>query len=184
VGTDSFMPGELQISEQIGGLQDLTVEPDVILIASLQNDGGYLVKQLREAGLSQPILFADVVDARYIVAMAGDVSAVYMSTHGSLVDPSEATRAFVTAYEDRYQHAPESATAMLGYDSMRLIADAIERAGSAERHQISQSLAETHDFEALTGRLSYTSNGAPAKTIKIMEYQDGAPVVAADIVPH
>lgn len=184
VGGDSYSPGELEISEQIGRLQGLAPEPDMILIASLQNDGGYLVKQLRESGLSQPILFADVVDPRYIVAMAGDMSDVYMSTHGSLVDPSEATRAFVAAYEDRYQHDPESATAMLGYDTMQLIADAIERAGSTERHEVSQSLAETHDFEALTGRLSYTATRVPSKTITIMRYQDGAPLVATDIVPH
>ncbi|MGH8949860.1 MAG: ABC transporter substrate-binding protein [Acidimicrobiia bacterium] len=184
VGTDSFLPGELQISEQIGRLQALPVEPDVIFIASLQNDGGYLVQQLRGAGLDQPILFADVVDPRYIAAMADDVSDVYMASHGTLVDSGDAIREFVAAYEAEYQHAPESATAMLGYDSMRLIADAVERAGSAERDQISQSLAATQDFDALTGLLSYTSNGVPAKTITIMKYQDGAPVAATDIVPH
>ena len=184
VGGDSYPPGELVISEQIGRLQDLATAPEVILIASLQNDGGYLVKQLREAGLSQPILFADVVDPRYIVAMAGDISDVYISTHGSLVDPGDATRAFGTAYEVRYQHDPESATALLGYDTMRLIADAMERAGSTDRNLLSQSLAETQDFEALTGRLSYTATRVPAKTITIMRYQDGAPLVATDIVPH
>ena len=185
VGTDSFMPGELQISEQIGGLQDLTVEPDVILIASLQNDGGYLVKQLREAGLEQPILFADVVDSRYIVAMADDVSDVYVASHGSLVDSGDAVREFVAAYEAEYQHAPESATAMLGYDTMRLIADAIERAGSAERNLLSQSLAETHDFAALTGDLSFSKTGhLPSKTITVTRYENGAPIAGVVILPH
>ena len=184
VGTDSYPPGELDISAQIEGLQGLALQPEVILIASLQNEGGYLVKQLREAGVSQPILFADVVDPRYIVAMGGNLSDVFMATQGSLRTENEAVAEFIGAYQAKYQHAPESTTAMLGYDTMRLIADAIQRAGSPEPGRLSESLAETVDFAALTGNLSYPDpSHVPVKTVTILTYRDATPTVAAEIAP-
>ncbi len=184
-GADSYRPGELEISTQIGRLGELATQPEVILIASLQNEGGYLIEQLRAAGMTQPIVLADVVDPRYIVAFAGDMSNVHMSTHGSLVDSGEAVDHFEIAYQAEYGQAPESPSAMLGYDTMRLIADAIERAGSTERDHVSQSLAQTDGFAALTGRLSYPdATHVPAKTITIVTYAGGEPMVAAEIDPR
>jgi len=102
LGSGSYSAGELEISSQIGQLQELPNQPDVIFVASLPNDGGYLVRQLREVGLSQPVLFADVVDPRYIAAMAGDLDNVHMSTHGSLIDPNSDIREFIDAYESEH----------------------------------------------------------------------------------
>ena len=185
IADDSYPPGVLDISSQISRLRELPEEPDLLVVSSLQNDGGYLTQQLREAGLSQPIMLADVVDPRYIVAMGGDMTDVYLSTHGSPVDPDEEVQDFVTAYQAKYGDVPESATAMLGYDTMRLIADAIGRAGSAERRLLSQTLAQTDGFAALTGRLSYpVGTHVPAKTITILRYQEGEPIIAAKIGPN
>lgn len=183
---DSYLPGAMiQIPDQIDRLEGLDSEPDVIFIASLQNDGGYLLDQLREAGVDLPVLFADVVDPRYIEAMRGDMKDVFMATHGSLIGDDEAIREFATAYEEAFGKAPESASAMLGYDSLRLIADAIDRAGSAQRDDISRSLAETTDFAALTGDFSYPEGErVPAKPITIVAYQQGEPTVVAEIPSH
>ena len=183
-GTGSYSPGDLEISAQIRQLEELAVPPDVIFIASLPNDGGYLVRQLRSAGSSQPILFADVVDPRYIAAMAGEMDGVHMSTHGALSDPDPDIQEFNDAYETEYGHAPGSVSALLGYDAMRLLADAMTRAGSIEMQEVSQSLADTRAFDALTGSLSYGSgSGSPVKPITIVIYTDGQALIAAEIEP-
>ena len=183
-GTGSYSAGDLEISTQIRHLEELTGPPDVIFIASLPNDGGNLARQLRAAGLSQPILFADVVDPRYIAAMARDMDGIHMSTHGSLSGPDRDIQEFNDAYEAAYGHAAGSVIALLGYDTMRLIADAITRAGSIERHEVSRSLSHTRAFDALTGSLSYaTGSGSSVKPITIVSYEDGHALIAAEIEP-
>jgi len=183
LGSSPYPAGDLEISTQIGQLQDLSTQPDVVFVASLPNDGGYLVRQLRDAGSSQPILFANVVDPRYIAAMAGDLDNVYMSTHGSLVDPDRDIRDFIEAFESEHGHTPDGATSMLGYDTMWLLENAIEQAGSVDSSLVSASLAATDRFDALTGELSYPDgNGSPAKTITIVSYDTaGVARVAARI---
>jgi branched-chain amino acid transport system substrate-binding protein len=185
LGSGSYSAGELEISSQIGQVRELASQPDIIYVASLPNDGGYLVRQLRDAGLSQPVLFADVVDPRYIAAMAGDLENVYMATHGSLIDPKSDIREFIRAYESEHGHTPDGATSMLGYDTIRLIANAIEQAGSLDSRLVSASLAATNGFDALTGELSYPDGtGSPAKTITIVSYDTaGVARVAARIEP-
>lgn len=183
-GTGSYSAGDLEISPQIRQVEELAGPPDVIFIASLPNDGGYLARQLRAADLSQPILFADVVDPRYIFAMAGDMDGIHMSTHGALSDPDSDIQEFNDAYENAYGHAPGSVSALLGYDTMRLIADAITRAGSVEMHEVSQSLSDTRAFDALTGSLWYaTGSGSSVKPITIVSYEDGQALIAAEIKP-
>jgi branched-chain amino acid transport system substrate-binding protein len=179
---DGYTPGAvIQIPDQIERLESQTTTPDVIFIASMPNDGGYLLDQLREAGIDQPVLFADVVDPRYIEAMGGDMRDVHMATHGSIEDPDDDMQAFVDAYSEEHGTAPESATAMLGYDTMRLIAEAIERAGSTSHEAVTGSLAETSDFAALTGTLTYPDGHTPSKPITIVAYEGGEPEVVAEI---
>jgi len=74
---------------------------------------------------------------------------------------------------------------MLGYDTMRLTANAIEQAGSLDSRLVSASLAATDGFDALTGELSYPDGtGSPAKTITIVSYDTaGVAQVAARIEP-
>lgn len=182
ISSDTFAPGAaIQIPDQIERLTNLADKPDVLFIASLQNDGGYLLDQLREARVAQPVLFADVVDPRYIEAMGSEMDNVFMSTHGSFTDPDQDLQDFVAAYRAKFGRVPESASAMLGYDAIRLIADALERAGSAERGALSESLAATIDFAGITGTLSYVEGLQPDKPITIVGYQGGDPAVVAKI---
>lgn len=182
---ETYAPGAvIAIPDQIQRLQDMESQPEVVFIASLQNDGGYLLDQLREAGVVQPALFADVVDSRYIEAMGGKMENVFMATHGSLVDSDPDIQEFTTIYAGKYGTAPESASALLGYDTMQLIADAMRRAGSTERREVSKSLSQTSGFVGITGALSYPDPGwAPLKPITIVRYEEGSPAVVAELIP-
>jgi branched-chain amino acid transport system substrate-binding protein len=57
---------------------------------------------------------------------------------------------------------------------MRLLADAIGRAGSTEPEAIRQALAETKGFKAVTGEISYTRETmVPPKPVSIISVKDG-----------
>ena len=59
-----------------------------------------------------------------------------------LSGPQRKVQSFVQAYKGKYGDMPDSFAA-LGYDAAYLIADAINRAGSADPEAIRTALAET-----------------------------------------
>jgi branched-chain amino acid transport system substrate-binding protein len=99
---------------------------------------------------------------------------VYYSTHVALDSPAPRVRRFVAAYRARYHRLPENAFAALGYDTMRLLADAIRRAGSGEPGAIRDALADTRGFAMVTGTISYApGRRVPKKPVTIIRVRDG-----------
>ncbi|MRX48966.1 ABC transporter substrate-binding protein [Paracoccus sp. S-4012] len=174
---DSFMIGDTDFSAQIARLAALDPAPDAVFISAIPAEAGLTVKQIREAGIEMPIISGDGFDTRLISTMPGPELAndVWFSTHTYLADDRPEVAQFIEDYTAEYGHPPENSFAPLGYDAVKLLADAITRAGSAEPEAIRDALAETRDFPAVTGTISYTRESmVPPKPISIVEMQGGA----------
>ncbi|HZJ09241.1 MAG TPA: ABC transporter substrate-binding protein [Trueperaceae bacterium] len=182
---DSYQSGDADFSSQIARLRALEEQPDAIFMSAVPSDAGNLVQQFREAGFEQPILSADGFDTPLLVEVAGDLAnGVYFSTHVSLTSDDPQVQEFVAAYEAEYGNPPENAFAALGYDSMLLIADAIERAGSAEPDAIRDALAETSGLDLVTGVISYEGDSrVPTKSVTIMGVDNGEYVFQTEVTP-
>lgn len=182
---DSYQSGDTDYSAQISRLQDLDEQPDVLFVSAIPNEAGIITKQIRDAGLAQPILSGDGYDTPLLVDVAGeDADDVYFSTHVSLDSDDEQISGFVAAYEEEYGNPPENAFAALGYDTMNLIADAIERSGDASPEAIRDALAETSEFDAVTGNIAYEGESRkPTKSVTIIEVQDGVYNFADEVTP-
>ena len=60
------------------------------------------------------------------------VDGCYFSNHYSPDDPDQRGQAFISKYKSKYGEIPD-AMAVLGYDAANVLADAMKRAGSADR---------------------------------------------------
>ncbi len=81
---------------------------------------------------------------------------------------------FIEAYNEEYGRDPENAFAALGFDAVGLIADAIERAGTTESEALKEALAETMNYQAVTGKVAYTRpSRVPVKPISIIGVFNG-----------
>ena len=182
---DTYQSGDTDFSAQIARLKELDPQPDVLFVSAIPNEAGITTRQIREAGLMQPILSGDGFDTPLIAEVAGDMAdAVYYSTHASLDNPDPKVQNFVAAYEKEYGRRPENAFAALGYDAMGVIADAIQRAGAADPTAIRDALAGTAGYQAVTGTISYPEGQRkPAKAVTIIQVQDGAYSFAAELTP-
>lgn len=183
---DIYQSGDTDFSAQIARVKELDPQPDVFFISAIPNEAGITTLQFREAGLNQPILSGDGFDTPLIGEVAGDLATdVYYSTHASLDNPDPKVANFVVAYEAAYGTPPENAFAALGYDMMKLIADAIERAGSADHAAIKDALAATQDFQAVTGTITYPAGQRkPVKSVTIIQVQNGQYSFAAELTPE
>ena len=63
--------------------------------------------------------------------------------------------------------------AILGYDAMRIMADAINRAGSTNGDKIRDALASTKNFPGASGVTSIDSNHNAKKAIVVIEIKNG-----------
>lgn len=177
VAEDSFMIGDTDFSAQIARLAALDPAPDAVFISAIPGEAGLTVKQIREAGINIPIVSGDGFDTQLVSTVPGPDLAndVWFSTHTYLADERPEVGQFIDDYTAEYGHAPENSFAPLGYDAVKLLANAITRAESAEPAAIRDALQATRDFPAVTGTISYTRDSmVPPKPISIISVQGGA----------
>ncbi len=72
----------------------------------------------------------------------------------------------------------------LAYDGVRLMADAIKRAGSTDPAKIRDALAATKGFPGITGTISYAPGKAiPDKTVTIIHVKDKMLTLGGELTP-
>ena len=185
---DTYQTGDKDFSAQITKLKAAAALPDVLFISSGPDDIGTIVKQFRDAGIDKPIFGGDGYDTPLLVQIAGKgAENTYFTTH-SLMDAtlgSDAVKKFIAAYQAEFKTPPENAFAGLGYDTVKLIADAIKRAGSADPKAIREALAQTKDLPGITGAITYQPGSQiPQKGVTVILVKDGVFTLAAEVVPQ
>lgn len=176
VGEDAFMMGDTNFSAQIARLAALDPKPDAVFISAIPSEAGLSVKQIREQGITMPIVSGDGFDTELVASVPGPELAneVYFSTHTYRGDDRPEVTKFIADYKAEYGIDPENAFAPLGYDALMLVADAVRRANSAEPAKIRDALAETRGFKAVTGEISYTRPSmVPPKPVAIISVKGG-----------
>ena len=63
--------------------------------------------------------------------------------------------------------------AALGYDSAKVLVDAIRRAGSTDPAKLKEALASTKDFPGVTGKTTLDAQRNATKGAVIMTVKDG-----------
>ncbi|MAS12063.1 MAG: amino acid ABC transporter substrate-binding protein [Nitratireductor sp.] len=176
IGTDSFMMGDTDFSAQIARLASIDPAPDAVFVSAIPSEAGLSVKQIREQGITMPIVSGDGFDTELVSTVPGPELAndVYFSTHTYRADDREEVKKFIADYKAEYGIDPENAFAPLGYDALMLVADAIRRADSAEPAKIRDALAETRGFKGVTGEISYTRETmVPPKPVSLISVHNG-----------
>lgn len=147
---------------------------DAVFAPIYYEDAAALAKELRAAGYSKPLLGADGYDGilnqlegsgDYTPANNVFFSNHYCATEDNIVE-------FSKKFSEEYGSVPTSFAA-LAYDSVMLIANAIEEAKSIDTDLVKDALANIDFKGGLTGDISFDKEGDPIKTICICEYVNG-----------
>jgi branched-chain amino acid transport system substrate-binding protein len=184
---DSYKTGDKSFAAQITKLKALKTKPAMLFVSALPDDIGTLVKQMRQAGINQPIVGGDGYDTPLLVEVGGAAANnVYFTTH-ALIDEKGGTAAvkkFIAGYKKEYGKLPDNAFAALGYDTVYLIADAIKRAGATDGKKIRDALAATKGLKTVTGTITYAPGvRVPAKGVTVIGVKNKALFLAAEMVP-
>jgi branched-chain amino acid transport system substrate-binding protein len=183
---DTYKADNPAIPTQIANLAAAAQKPDALYVSALPDEIGPIVKQLRAAGFTQPIVGGDGYDTPLLLSVAGAAANdVYFTTHAYMAeDGNAAIRRFYAAYKSAYGKAPENAFAGLGYDTIGLVAQAITAAGSTEPAKIRTALAAIHGFAGITGTVSYhPGSRVPDRSVSIIAVKDGKLHLAEELTP-
>lgn len=135
---------------------------DALVVADRLPRGAELIRQLRMAGFRQPFLGSVGLDSPRLWDLAGEAAegtlvaspfAVAASGQGALASH------LLAAYRARHGALPDFRAGQ-GYEAVRLLAQAIERGGSAEPERIAATFHHGGELAGLWGRLRFDRKGA------------------------
>ena len=180
VATEAYTSGDTDFSSLSTAV--LGHEFDAIYVPGYYTETGLLVKALREVGVTAPVVGADGFASDTFVELAGpeNTNDVHYTTHYDTSLENEKSNNFIADYEEKFGKAPDTFAA-LGYDAIAFLVDGIERAGSTEADAINQALAETVDFEGVTGTFSINEEHNPVKPVVMVTLENGEIVNAQEV---
>jgi branched-chain amino acid transport system substrate-binding protein len=178
-----YTQGDRDYRGQLNSIRQAT--PDVIYIPGYYGDVAVIAKQARQLGITQPLLGGDGWDAPELWDLGGDsLNGSYISNHYSIEDPSPAIQKFVKEYKALYGNLSPDAHAALGYDTMRVLADAIQRAGTTDGPKLRDALAQTKNFPGVTGVIIINAERNAVKPAVVLKLQDAKYIYQETIQPE
>ena len=151
------------------------LKPDVIFAPGGFTQSAMLIRQAKRMGIRSQFLGGDTWETHEFLNLGGEaVEGAMLTTSFSSEKPVNWTsRRFIYRYKKKYGREPLSLSA-LGYDSYRIIIEAMKRAGTAEDGKsLRDEIAATADFRGATGKISFDENGNALKDVVVMQVKNG-----------
>jgi len=151
--------------------------PAVIVLACSIADFRTLRPKLAKALPKTPLLYGgEDAGAGPLRAELEKQPVVYLATVFSADHLTESGRAFTRRYEERF-HEPPDLYAAQSYDATRLLFEAMQRAGKADRDALVKELAALEQFDSVTGPIHWKDRQASRRVFLIALKDNQAKVV-------
>jgi branched-chain amino acid transport system substrate-binding protein len=183
----NFAAEVMDFGDLIAAFKKADPKPQAIYGASMPRTAVSLIEQVRDAGIDVPLLSGDGWDDEAIVEASkrNGIENIYFTTHLFLGVDTPGMKEFTEAYKHKFGSPPPNAFAPLGFDSVNLLATAIERAGSTQPDAIRTALANTRDFQGLVGKIAYSpGKRVPEKPVAVIKIDDGAEMLVWTWMPQ
>jgi branched-chain amino acid transport system substrate-binding protein len=182
VAEQSYSEGDSDFHAQLTQIK--AANPEGIYVPGYYTEVGTIARQARELGITVPLMGGDGWDSPKLWEIGGEaMNGCYFSNHYSTDDPSPVVQKFVTEYKKRYGGLPD-ALAALGYDAAKILADAMTRAGSTDGVKVRDALAQTKDFQGVTGSITINKDRNAVKPAVILKVDNGKYTLVETIKPE
>lgn len=149
--------GEAAIADAVAALAGLT--PRGVYIPAYAGDLATALRLLSETRL-RPIVLGSSAAASELIRTAGPAAEnlVFPRSRFDATADSAEVSAFTAAFTARYAAEPDVYAAQ-AYDTVRVLAAAVNLAGSWDADKIRDALLQIDNYEGVTGRLAFDRNG-------------------------
>lgn len=134
-------------------------EFDAVFIAGEDEQSALLVAELRRQGITVPVLGSDALNTSLFLQKGGaavEGAVIASAFHADAPDPE--VRQFNQAFQRRFGTRPDVGAA-LGYDAVRVLAQAMREAQTTEPDKVAAAMHRLTGFRGVTGTLSFDQAG-------------------------
>ena len=172
VQVEGYGKGTVDFKAQLTNIK--SKNPDVIFLPVYYQDVALIAVQAKELGIEAQFLGTDGWDG--VIGQVDEsnmdaVNGAYFCSQYSAQSDDPNLQAFLSKYKETYG-MDASQFAVLGYDAMKMLAQAISEAGSTDSAAITSAMAAI-DFTGLTGHMTFDENRNPVKSAAITQIDNG-----------
>lgn len=154
--------------------------PDAIYFGGIYNQVGVFIKQLRDAGVTAPVVGGDGLDSSQLATIAGaGANDIYFTTVAAPIEALPAARTFAANFQKTF-NSPAQGFGAFGYDAAKVALQGILAAAKANgnkapsRAQVESAIRKGTFTGLLSGNVSFNSVGdRRAATLYVMNVQGG-----------
>ena len=174
VHSGAYAAGDTTFTELLTAIHEAA--PDVIFCPGFQPEVPTLINEARQLGITATFLGGSAWDDRERFLSILDDNIIldgsYYPTNFSVATQDADVQEFVMAYNTLFGSPPDGIAAS-GYDAMRLLALAIETAGSLDPVAVRDAFAAVSGYKGATTISHYDANRHPVKSLTIQTISDG-----------
>ncbi len=153
VTIQTFQRGQADYKAQLTKIKSLS--PDAVFCSALYEEGAVILSQARKMGIKVPFVGGNGFNSPKVIEIAkGAADGLVVATpwFGDKNDPK--VKAFVAKYSRTYGKKPDQFAAQ-AYDALYIMAEALQKAGTADRAALRDALAQVRNFNGVLGKFSF-----------------------------
>ncbi|MGI6546688.1 MAG: ABC transporter substrate-binding protein [Fastidiosipilaceae bacterium] len=169
--SESFGADDTEFKAQLTKI--VSTDPEVLYVPAYYEKNALIMRQAKETGFEGVICGGDGWDGiltQFKDDLKGADGAIF-SNHYSVYDEDPTVQNFIENYKEKYNEDPTAFSA-LGYDSVYLIKQAVEEAGTKDKAAVVEALKNI-EFSGVTGKFTFDENRNPVKTVSFIIVEDG-----------
>ena len=146
--------------------------PDAIYASGYFFTAGPLVTQLREAGVTAPVIGQEGYDGEMFIKIAGDAAeGVIITTSLDRDSNDPLAQAFITGFQAKSGYPADMVSAST-HTAVLVLAEALKQVDPSDKVALRQAIAST-SINAATGNISFNKLGEVKKPVQVQVVRDG-----------
>ncbi|HTA89236.1 MAG TPA: ABC transporter substrate-binding protein [Polyangiaceae bacterium] len=177
----SYSQGDTDFSAQVTAIRGTPAQ--AIFVPGYYSEVGSIARTADRLGLKIPLLGGDGWDSPDLFKIGGDaINGSYFSDHFAPDVATDRAKQFVANFTTKYGVAP-SGLGALGYEAAEVMVDAIRRAGKDDPTAIRDAIAQTKDFDGVTGKITIDAQRNAQKSAVVLKIEGGKAKFETSIAP-
>jgi ABC-type branched-subunit amino acid transport system substrate-binding protein len=175
---DAIVSGSKDFSSFLTQLK--TKSPDVTYFTGYYADGGLLVKQFYQLGISGRFMAGDSNNDPTFIKLAGTDAEKVLITTAPTPNLLPTARSFVQQYQATYHTVPGTYSTY-SYDAMNILLRGIQKAHSTSGPAIIRALHTVKNYHGITGLITFNAKGDRVQITYLVETVRNGNFVRASI---
>ncbi len=171
VTIETFQKGQSDYKAQLTKIKGLS--PDAVFCSALYEEGAVILSQARKTGIKVPFVGGNGFNSPKVIEIAKEAAEGLLVATPWFADRNDPkVKAFVARYEKAYGKKPDQFAAQ-AYDALYIMAEALKKAGKADREKLRDALAGIRNFDGVLGKFSFDADRDVVMEPNVLIIKDG-----------